>query len=214
MAATRLFLLSPASCSGSRARLLLAPSSAFPLAEQLRSPQGAPLGDVFAFVSQLYFRGKLAYGRAFARTGDGPHPALDEGVFVITTSRGPLSWRERVGADTLREFAAVQMHQGDGAYTRTLEAGARLVAERAGPSAEVVLLGSIASDKYVRVLTEVFGSRLLFPRQFIGRGDMSRGGLLLRCVREGRELDYIPVMGSRRHGSRPPRLGPLGDDLP
>jgi hypothetical protein len=49
---------------------------------------------------------------------------------------------------------------------------------------------------------------LLFPPSFIGRGDMSRGGLMLRCAASGEELDYIPVAGAIRQGKRPPRLDP------
>jgi hypothetical protein len=71
-----------------------------------------------------------------------------------------------------------------------------------------VLLGSVASDKYVDLLLDVFGPRLLFPATFVGRGDMSRGGLLLRCVDAGKELDYVPVAGAVRHGPRPPKLQP------
>ena len=69
-----------------------------------------------------------------------------------------------------------------------------------------VLLGSIASGKYVDVLLEVFGSRLCFPAEFAGRGDMSRGGLMLRCVASGEELGYVPLVGAERHGKRPPKL--------
>jgi hypothetical protein len=69
-----------------------------------------------------------------------------------------------------------------------------------------VLLGSIASDKYVDLLLEVFGERLLFPAEFVGRGDMSRGGLMLRCATAGVEMSYLPVAGAKRHGPRPPRL--------
>jgi hypothetical protein len=72
----------------------------------------------------------------------------------------------------------------------------------------VVLLGSIASGKYADVLLGVFGERLLFPSAFVGRGDMSRGGLMLRCTDSGQELDYVPVATSVRHGERPPRLKP------
>ena len=72
-----------------------------------------------------------------------------------------------------------------------------------------MLLGSIASGKYVEVLLPIFGERLLFPPSFIGRGDMSRGGLMLRCAASGEELDYIPVAGAIRQGKRPPRLDPL-----
>ncbi|RPJ70790.1 MAG: hypothetical protein EHM24_14470 [Acidobacteria bacterium] len=167
------------------------------LAERLRSPAGAPIGEVFSFISQLYFRGKLAYASAFARGG---------GVFVITTSRGLVLPHEPVTVETLSEFASIDLRPANDAYTRPLEAGARLVADQLGPEGEVVLLGSIASDKYVEVLMRVFGTRLLFPSDFVGRGDMSRGGLMLRCVREGRELEYVPLSGAVRHGARPPKL--------
>jgi hypothetical protein len=200
--AARVFLLSPASCSGNRARLLLAPASRSALAETLRQEAGAPVGEVFAFISQLYFRGKLAYARCFAR------PAEDGRVLVITTSRGLIGWRTPVTLDTLREFAAVEMRLANDAYTRPLEASARVLAAGLERDDEVVLLGSIASDKYVKVLVDVFGGRLRFPTEFVGRGDMSRGGLLLRAVDEGRELEYTPLAGSPRHGARPPRLGP------
>ncbi|HEV8347452.1 MAG TPA: hypothetical protein VGQ16_12805, partial [Vicinamibacterales bacterium] len=74
---------------------------------------------------------------------------------------------------------------------------------------EVVLLGSIASRKYVDVLLEIFGDRLRFPVEFVGRGDMSRGGLLLRMAAAGMELEYGPVAGAVLHGARPPKLPPL-----
>jgi hypothetical protein len=52
------------------------------------------------------------------------------------------------------------------------------------------------------VLLEVIGERLLFPTDFVGRGDMSRGALLLRAARDGRELAYEPVAGAVRRGRR------------
>ena len=72
-----------------------------------------------------------------------------------------------------------------------------------------MLLGSIASPKYVDILTAIFGERLQFPIAFVGRGDMSRGGLLLRHASDGVELDYVPVLGASLHGARPPKLPPL-----
>jgi hypothetical protein len=86
---------------------------------------------------------------------------------------------------------------------------AKLLADAVGASDEVVLLGSIATAKYVEPLVEVLGERLLLPKDFVGRGDMSRGGLLLRCVRAGAELTYAPVRGAVRNGQRPPKLEPL-----
>src|SRR5438477_13153763 len=73
-------------------------------------------------------------------------------------------------------------------------------------SCEIVLLGSIATPKYVEPLLGIFGERLLFPSEFVGRGDMSRGGLLLRCLREQVELKYVPVNGTVRNGTRPAKL--------
>lgn len=206
---SRVFLLSPASCSGNRARLLHADGSAFAMAQRVRQAPGVPLGDVFSFISQLYFRGKLAYARAFARVpSPGRRAPLGDGVFVITTSRGVIPWHTPVTLETLREFASVEMGATNEAYSKPLDAATRLIGACLRREDEVVLLGSIATDKYVHVLSEVLGPALRFPRDFVGRGDMSRGGLLLRCVREGRELDYIPVAGSVRHGARPPRLTP------
>ena len=79
----------------------------------------------------------------------------------------------------------------------------------AGKRCEVVLLGSIATAKYVEPLLAIFGERLLFPSAFVGRGDMSRGGLMLRSVREDAELAYEPVSSAVLHGPRPPKLPKL-----
>jgi hypothetical protein len=114
-----------------------------------------------------------------------------------------------VTAEALIAFAAVDIATNDPRYSKPLVASARALHEEIGPECEVVLLGSIASAKYVDVLIEVFGDRLLFPIEFVGRGDMSRGGLLLRCVRSGEELTYVPVKGAVRHGPRPPKLPPI-----
>ena len=87
-----------------------------------------------------------------------------------------------------------------------LRRSAEQLASTIGPKTRVILLGSIATGKYADILTGVFEDRLLFPTDFVGRGDMSRGGLLLRHVREGKELDYQPVIGAIRRGKRPPKL--------
>jgi hypothetical protein len=197
---TRVFLLSPASASGRRAQILLREGASFPLALRVRSSGGAPIGEVFSFLSGLYFRGKASYARAFAPAG---------GTFVITPDRGLLSIDEPITSDVLRAFAAVDVHHEDARFAVPLERDARRVARALGEDRNVVLLGSIASKKYVAVLGAVFGARLLFPSDFVGRGDMSRGGLLLRAARAGAELAYEPVLGAQRHGKRPPRLTPV-----
>jgi len=201
---SRIFLLSPAHCGGVRARLVLAEDARFDLARRLRSRAGAPLGEVMSFMSGLYFRGKLAYARTFARP-----PRRGGGILVITAGAGLRPADEPVTVDLLRRVADVEVDAANPAYREPLEASARSLATRIGGGCEVVLLGSIASNKYTDVLTRVFGNRFLFPADFVGRGDMSRGGLLLRCVAEGRELAYLPVEGAVRHGPRPPRLTPM-----
>src|SRR5438552_15335378 len=79
----RIFVLSPARCDGERAEMMLAPRARFPLAQRLRTTEGAPLGEVMSFLSGLYFRGKLTYAETFARP-----PARAAGILVITTNAG------------------------------------------------------------------------------------------------------------------------------
>jgi hypothetical protein len=184
---------------------VLSPRAAFPVAAQLRSADGIALGELFAHMSGLYFRGKLTYARRFGAA----QPGAAWGAFIITPDRGLLPAEAAAGVETLRQFAAADIRLDNPAYQRPLEQTAAELAAMAPPPADFVLLGSIASEKYVQVLTRVFGPRLLFPADFVGRGDMSRGGLLLRAAAAGRELDYIPVIGAIRRGVRPPRLEPL-----
>ncbi len=205
----RIFLLSPAHCGGTRARQVLSPNAKFPLAEQLRTKEGAPLGDVFAFVSGLYFRGKLAYARRFAAVPEHGNPVVGEGIHVITTTAGLRGADTRVTSSALRAFATGDVHPENTSYRRPLEQSARALLREIGSECDVVLLGSVASPKYVDVLLAIFGDRLRFPLDFVGRGDMSRGGLLLRKAAEGCELEYASVAGAVLHGPRPPKLPPL-----
>jgi hypothetical protein len=205
----RVFLLSPANCSGPRANVVLSERAQFDLAVRLRGDAGAAIGEVFAFISGLYFKGKLAYALEFARPPEPGAPITGSGALVITPTAGLRPVETRVDASALRAFASVDIAANDPRYRRPLLAGARALADEIGPDCDVVLLGSIASQKYVDVLTDVFGERLRFPVEFVGRGDMSRGGLLLRSVRARQELTYVPVLGAVRHGPRPPKLAPI-----
>jgi hypothetical protein len=200
MTPRRIFLLSPASLRGKRAGYLTEEGDS-DLARRLRSPDGATLGELFAFVSSLYFRGKLAYARTFAD----PPPGVP-GALVIAPGLGLRPPEERVKLDDLRRIAQVPIDADDERYREPLERDARDLAERAGPAPIVVLLGSVATSKYADVLLPVFGSRLRFPVAFVGRGDMSRGGLMLRSAEERQELEYAVLEGAVRHGARPPRL--------
>jgi hypothetical protein len=170
----------------------------FPLALRLRAGD-ATLGETFSFLSGLYFRGKLAYAQRFA----GP-----ECVWIMTTNQGLLPPHTPVNLRQLRRMGDVPIDLDEPRYTRPLKRCAKKLCQEEN-HAEIILLGSIASGKYVDILLEIFGERLKFPALFVGRGDMSRGGLMLRAIDSGKELDYISIAGAIRHGKRPPRLKPI-----
>jgi hypothetical protein len=189
----RVFLLSPAHSGGLRARLLTRKGASFELARRVQIGD-ATLGEVFAFCSGLYFRGKLAYARRFAVSAAG-----FQGVHVITTTRGLLPPDHPVDIELLDEFATVPADANDPRFAEPLKQSAK---ELAAAKGEVVLLGSIATGKYLDCLLPILRSRLLFPPSFVGRGDMSRGALLLRSVAASEELPYIPVAGAILHKRR------------
>jgi hypothetical protein len=183
--------------------MLMNERAEFDLAVRLRS-EGATLGDVFAFISGLYFRGKFAYSSAFAAP-----PARVSGSLVITAGRGLLPPATRITLGDMRSIADVPIDLANPLYRDPLVRDARNLFQAIPGDCNVVLLGSIATSKYLEPLIDIFGSRLLFPSDFVGRGDMSRGGLMLRCAREGTELDYIPAPAAIRRGARPPKLPKL-----
>ena len=191
------FLISPARCGGKRAEML-ASSRSSELGQQLQDG-GARIGDVFAWLSALYFRGKLTYARRFAAP-----PGTLAGALVMAPGAGLRDADARITAAELRAMGTVDVESA--AFVRPLRRDAAVVNQLCGGGARIVLLGSIATGKYIDTLLEVFGTRLLFPESFVGRSDMSRGGLLLRAARDGDELGYVPIYNAVLHGPRPPRL--------
>jgi hypothetical protein len=199
--AQRIFLLSPANIGGIRGSQLMSGLMQSDLAGRLRN-EGAPLGEIFSFISRLYFRGKLAYSQKFAKVTDGLRPAS-----VIMASAGLIPCETLVTLERLREICAGEVDITNERYRGPLDRDANALSVQVGTDCEIVLLGSIATPKYAQPLLGAFGERLLFPAEFVGRGDMSRVGLMLRCVSSGVELAYIPLAGATRHGARPPKLG-------
>jgi hypothetical protein len=199
----RIFLLSPAHLGGKRADLLLSGRGRFPLAERLRQGEAVALAEAFSFLSGLYFRGKVTYARRFARP-----PAGVAGEQVITSNRGLLPADTAMTADDLRGLAGTEIRADVAGYHGPLRRDLAAL----GAVSEVVLLGSVATGKYVDVLLDVVGERLLFPTEFVGRGDMSRGALLLRAARTNRELAYAAVASATRRGPRPRKMGPGDGD--
>jgi hypothetical protein len=198
---SRIFLLSPAKASGRRAQSLTRPEANFELARRVQIGD-ATVGEVFAFCSGLYFRGKLAYASRFCQSTAG-----SSAVQVITPSRGLLPADTRISLRDLAEFATVPVDAAEPRFVKPLQASAQPFT--ADPSLKVVILGSIATGKYVEALLPIFGERLLFPIEFVGRGDMSRGALMLRCAATGQELEYAPVAGAIRTGKRAPKVSTM-----
>lgn len=180
------YLLSPANAAGRRAKMLLNPAANFELAERLRGT-GISLGEAFSFMSALYFRGKMAYTATFSENGVGP------GTLVITSARGLLRPDTIVRLRELEEISSERIIADNPKYRDPLERDLRLLSDAMGSRYRAVLLGSIATKKYIPLLLEILGERLVVPKAFIGLGNMQRGALLLRCSREKCELEYVPV---------------------
>jgi len=191
--AATIFLLSPANLSGRRGEMLLNPDAKFELARRLRSAEGAPIGELFSFVSGLYFRGKVSYARAFGRA-----PENAPSSFVMTAGGGLCRLDEAVTLQRLKGWQNVTVSADNPHFTAPLLRHASELLAAYEDRARFVLLGSVASRKYVQPLREVFGESLLYPEAFAGLGDMSRGTMMLRAASEGRELTYVPLVRGPR----------------
>lgn len=182
--------------SGLRAKQLTSPRAKFDAARMYQSPEGVPIALAFAFMSALYFRGKIAYALQFADPSD---------ILVIAPGFGlvPPDWR--ITSERMKTLAKTEVDVRKRNYRKPLERDALKLAETIDDRSQVVLLGSVASGKYVDILWPIFGERLVFPAMFAGLGDMSRGGLLLRAARANRELEYTSLAAPRhRHEAGDP----------
>jgi hypothetical protein len=199
----RIFILSPAKTSGKRASLIMNERAEFDLANRLRHGK-VTLGEVFSFLSGLYFRGKYTYSQHFGRP-----PAELESQYVITSDAGLVSANQLISLARLRVFGEVDIDPAEPRYAGPLLSTCQTLRRQLADNCQIVLLGSIATNKYVHALAEVFGENLMIPLDFIGRGDMSRGGLLVRSVEADQELEYVALSDvPSRKGPRPPKLPP------
>jgi hypothetical protein len=188
-----IFLLSPANLSGLRARQLTSPRAQFEAARLYRTPDGVPIAEAFAFMSALYFRGKIAYARRFATTPDC--------IYVITPGFGLVGPDWRIDEARMKKLRRTDVDLRSSNYRKPLARDAQALASSLQGSGTVVLLGSVATGKYVDLLWPIFGSALCFPRCFAGIGDMSRGALMLRAAASGIELEYA-TLDQPRHRAR------------
>lgn len=170
------------------------------MAQKVRSGSGASIGEVFSFLSGLYFRGKLAYANAFQN----PPPRVG-GIHIITPTDGLCAPDVIIRLADLERFATVPIEADDPRYRIPLDRDAKALAKAIGSKCEVVLLGSVATGKYVDALLPVFGARLVFPKEFVGHGDMARGGMLLQRAASGEEFSYLPISDPSRLGLRATR---------
>lgn len=178
---------------------MVRPRSAFELAVRFHR-DGLPLWEAFAFASGLYFRGKIAYAKRFVRRS-----GL---IRVITTNAGLVDPDSIITPKDLKDFGMSTIDPTDARYHGPLRRDAAELARQLAPGGQAILLGSIATAKYRDLLLQDFGDRLVFPVDFVGRGDMSRGSLLLRAAAAGKELSYEPVGTSVLKGRRAPRVSP------
>ena len=200
---SRVFLISPARIGGARSTLLLGTEANFELAVRLREGK-ATIGEAYSFISGLYFRGKLAYAGAFAGPPQGVPPVL-----VIVPGLGLVPPGTPMNAEQLRRIGTIAVEESNQAFREPLIRDAAALHQQAGSECRFLLLGSVATTKYTEPLLSIFGERLLFPGEFVGRGDMSRGGLMLRCASSGEELSYLRLLGAIHRGRRPAKLEPL-----
>lgn len=181
--------------NGLRAKQLMSPRAQFEAAQMYRSAEGVPIALAFAFMSALYFRGKIAYALHFGGV---------ENTYVIAPGFGlvPPDWR--ITTERMKVLQRTPVDLTKRTYRKPLEREAKALAKRIDDDTRVVLLGSVASGKYVDVLWPIFGDRLMFPAIFAGLGDMSRGGLLLRAMRANRELEYTSLSAPRQKNNNDP----------
>src|SRR3954468_22136453 len=125
---------------------MLLKSQTSPLTARLANG-GAPLGEVFTFMSSLYFRGKLAYANRFGS------------AYGIAPGPGVLPADVLIRVEDLQNMAAVPVDEEEPRYLEPLLRDARALAKSLGSDGRVVLLGSVASAKYVTPLLDVLGAR-------------------------------------------------------
>ena len=200
----------PTAAAGARQQVL-SPQAAFAARRgSCARAQGAPLGDVFTFVSGLYFRGKLAYARRFASP---PEPRIRR---RLGRARHHAERRAPQPETPVTRRRAARLRRRRRRSRPTRATGGRSSGARArwlreiGADCEVVLLGSIASPKYVDVLLDDLRRAPAVPDRFRRpRRHEPRRPAAAQARARASSSTYAPMAGAVRHGARPPKLPPL-----
>lgn len=182
-APSTLFLLSPANLGGERARLLTSAQARFPAAARYRQG-GLTIGEAFAWISSLYFRAKLHYARRFGSLATGSAVLVIAPGFGLVPEDWPLS------SDRWRRLRRVPVDPRRPAFRRPLATACDELRQRLSADDRIVFLGGLSAERYLSVLGPALGPHLLIPRDFVSRGQMQRGSLLLRAIRDDEELVY------------------------
>jgi hypothetical protein len=99
----RIFLLSPAKAGGPRYSMLTREQADFDVARRLREGV-ATIGEVYSFISGLYFRGKMMYAEAFRAA-----PAGVPAVLVMVPGAGLVPPETIIDAGQLRAIAGISV---------------------------------------------------------------------------------------------------------
>ena len=127
--------------------MLLNPGANFELAAKLRAG-AATLGEVYSFISGLYFRGKVAYSDAFGSAPQDLPPAV-----VIVQGLGLLPLQTLMTAEKLTAAGAVSIERDHIAYRTALLRDAKAVKSASGASCQFVLLGMTAQYDLISALS-------------------------------------------------------------
>lgn len=185
-----IFLLSPANVNGRRAEHFTRKGASGALALGYQAGELA-IDEAFAYISALYFRGKVAYAREF---GSGRGEVSGAQIIVPGFGLVPFGWV--LDAERMKKLRRTSVDAATPAYRKPLERSVRALASELRGDDRVVLLGSLATGKYLDVLVPLLGERLMYPALFAGTGDMRRGALMLRAAAARAELAYEPVVAA------------------
>ena len=175
----RVFLLSPAHLGGERARILMRPEASFDLAARVREKRRCArrrdlrVSERALLPRQAHLRGRVRGGAASPRSRR-PTSSPPTAGWPPCTSASITRARPRWAAST----STARRGLSQAARARRQEAGEADRRRRGGAAR----LGGV-DEVHRRARARCSSARLVCPVDFVGRGDMSRGSLMLQARR-------------------------------